>query len=109
MAQLLRPSECSVLIVDALNSQDSEFTVIANRDRVLEAASVCGIPSFVALYLHDPTTGEPKNLSDSARYYSFPAIGVLWQDSYHTEYFASASFHTIGAKNLALIAKLRPL
>jgi Isochorismatase family len=81
MAPLLRPSECSVLIVDALNSQDSEFTVIANRDRVLEAASMCGIPSFVALYLHDPTTGEPTNLSESARYYSFPAIGVLWQDS----------------------------
>ena len=61
MAPLLRPSECSVFIVEALISQDSEVTVIANRDRVLEGASVCGIPSFVALNLHDPTTGEPKN------------------------------------------------
>src|SRR5262249_8455160 len=25
--------------------------------------------------------GEPANPSDGARYYSFPAIGVLWHDS----------------------------
>jgi len=81
MAPLLRPSECSVLVVDALNSQDGEFAVIANRDRVLQAASVCGIPSFVALYLHDPATGERENLSDTARYYRLPAIGALWHDS----------------------------
>src|SRR5262245_32690135 len=81
MAPLLRPSECSVLIVDVLNSPDSAFTVAANRDRVLEAASVCGIPSFVALYLHDPVTAEPANVSDGARYYKLPAIDALWHDT----------------------------
>lgn len=48
MAPLLRSDECSVLIADALNSQASEFSVEANRNPVLAAASVCGIPSFVA-------------------------------------------------------------
>jgi len=81
MAPLLRPSECSVLIVDALNSQASENTIIVNRDRLLEAASMCGIPSFVALYLHDPAGGKPGALSQNARYYSLPPTGVLWDDS----------------------------
>ena len=39
MAPLLRPSECSVLIVDALNSQDSEFTVHPALKEVLQLSA----------------------------------------------------------------------
>src|SRR5262249_16549972 len=97
MAPLLRPSECSVLIVDTLNSQDGEFTIIANRDRVLEAASVCGIPSFVALYLHDAAAGEPASPSDSPR--SYDRIAIKPEETH-------GCGHHAGALILALVEDL---
>ena len=55
MPPLLKPSECSVLILDnAGETSDREPEVVARRDRIVRAAALCGVPAFRAAGEHAP-------------------------------------------------------
>jgi hypothetical protein len=67
MPPLLKPSECSVLILDIVGeASDREPDVVAHRDRIVRAAALCGVPAFRAageyapVLVHDAaSTSQP--------------------------------------------------
>ena len=49
MPPLLKPTECSVLVLDSAGEPGNpDNDVVAGRDRILQAASLCGVPAFRA-------------------------------------------------------------
>ena len=52
MAPLFKPTECSLLVLDSAGEpgpKDHDADVVAGRNRILQAAVLCGIPSFLAV------------------------------------------------------------
>lgn len=52
MAPLLKPSECSLLVLDTAGDSDfpdRDADVVAGRNRIVQAAALCGIPTFFAV------------------------------------------------------------
>ena len=83
MAPLLKPSECSVLVLDIAGEPSvHDADVIAARNRILQAASLCGIPAFLAM--RDRTEAathgaQPK--SSNQQIYSPPMPGNPWAET----------------------------
>lgn len=83
MAPLLKPPECSVLVLDSAGEpsvQDAD--VIAGRDRILQAASLCGVPSFLAIRDHTEVAAHgarPK--SSNQQIYGPPIRGNPWAET----------------------------
>src|SRR5690242_11311792 len=51
MPPLLKPYECSLLILDnagTSESRDNDEVVAVSRNRILQAAALCEIPAFIA-------------------------------------------------------------
>ena len=66
MPPLLKPSECSVLILDSAGeASDREPDVEARRDCIVRAAALCGVPAFRAagepapVLVHVAATSQP--------------------------------------------------
>lgn len=87
MPALLKPSECSVLVLNG-NDDAADQTVADNiashRQRILQAASPCGIPAFFAARARDHATQAA--LGATARsfnplVYSCCTTGVLWAET----------------------------
>jgi hypothetical protein len=81
MAPLLKPSECSLLILDSAgepDSQDRNAIVVAGRNRIVQAAAVCGIPTFLAVA--DVRTVRPDTASGPTHHqiYNAPMPGNPW-------------------------------
>ena len=83
MAPLLKPSECSVLVLDSAGEPCVRHAdVIAGRDRILQAASLCGIPAFLAIRDHTGTAarGAPPK-SSNQQIYGPPMPGNSWAET----------------------------
>lgn len=83
MAPLLKPSECSVLVLDSAAEPSAQDTdVIAGRDRILKAASLCGVPSLLAVREHAEAaaTGVPLK-SSNQQIYSPPMPRNPWAET----------------------------
>jgi hypothetical protein len=83
MAPLLKPPECSVLVLDNAGEPSvQDAGVIAGRDRILQAASLCGIPSFLAVRDHTEVAAHgasPK--SSDQQIYGPPTPGNPWAET----------------------------
>ena len=93
MAPLLKPSECSVLVLDSAcepSAQDSD--VRGSRDRILQAASLCAIPAFLAMRDHTdaPAHAVPPR-SPNQQIYSPPMPGNPWSETSLGRALAKAS------------------
>ena len=67
MAPLLKPTECSLLVLDSAGEpgpKDQDADVVAGRNRILQAAVLCGIPSFLAV--REPEVAEQDSVSKPA-------------------------------------------
>lgn len=82
MAPLLKPSECSVLVLDSAGEPSVQHAdVIAGRDRILQAASLCGIPSFLAARDHTKAAHGAPPKSPHEPIYSPPIPGSPWAET----------------------------
>ena len=83
MAPLLKPPDCSVLVLDSAGEPSVQHAdVIAGRDRILQAASLCGIPSFLATRDHTQALAHGAPLkSPNQHIYSSPMPGNPWAET----------------------------
>lgn len=85
MAPLLKPSECSVLVLDgasAPSTREVDDTVIVGRDRILKAASLCGIPTHLAV--RDRSEAAELHVASkpcTQQIYSPPMPGNPWAET----------------------------
>ncbi|MGE0852645.1 MAG: isochorismatase family protein [Hyphomicrobiaceae bacterium] len=83
MPPLLKPSECSVLVLDSageLRIQDQHANVRVSRDRILQAASLCAIPTFRAGREQQQAVVHDGALSNQP-IYSPPMPGNSWAET----------------------------
>lgn len=84
MAPLLKPTECSLLVLDRAGEpgpKDHDADVVAGRNRILQAAVLCGIPSFLAV--REPERDEQDSVSKPAhqQIYGPPMPGNPWGET----------------------------
>jgi Isochorismatase family len=85
MAPLLKPSESSLLILDSAGEprhEDRDVDVVTSRDRILQAAALCGIPAFLAV--RDLEIADCDQSAKPARHhqvYTPPMPGDPWGES----------------------------
>ena len=80
MPPLLKPIECSVLVLDSageLSAPDAD--VMAGRDRMLRAASLCGVPAFRAAGEHVPVAHAAASTNQPI--YAPPMPGSPWAET----------------------------
>ena len=83
MAPLLKPPECSVLVLDSAGEPSvQDAGVIAGRDRILQAASLCGIPSFLAVRDRTEVAAHGASPKSSDQHiFSPPMPGNSWAET----------------------------
>jgi hypothetical protein len=84
MAPLLKPSECSLLVLDSAGepiSRDADTAVVAGRDRILQAAALCGIPTFLAVRDLQPIGRDMTSDLAHHQVYSPPMPGNPWGET----------------------------
>jgi hypothetical protein len=84
MAPLLKPSECSLLILDSAGDPDPEdrdADVVASRNRILQAATLCGIPAFLAVRDLEIADGDHSSKPNHHQVFSPPMPGNPWRES----------------------------
>ena len=83
MAPLLKPPECSVLVLDSAgdaSTQDPDDDIIAGRNRILQAASLCGIPALLAV--RDLSAAAAHDgVSSTRQIYNPPMPGNPWAET----------------------------
>jgi hypothetical protein len=84
MAPLLKPSECSLLVLDSTRDSDApdrDVDVVAGRNRIVPAAALCGIPTFIAV--RDLKTVAPNLASkpNNHKIHNPPMPGHLWGET----------------------------
>jgi hypothetical protein len=81
MPPLLKPCECSVLILDSAGeASDREPEVVARRDRIVRAAALCGVPAFRAAGEHAPVLVHDA-ASTTQTSYPPPMPGSAWAET----------------------------
>ena len=83
MPPLLKPTECSVLVLDSAGEphiQDQHADVTVSRDRILQAAALCAIPTFRAGREHQQAVVHDGALSKQP-IYSPPIPGIPWAEA----------------------------
>ena len=83
MAALLKASECSVLVLNGDDDAADQTITAGHRQRILQAASPCGIPAFFAARARDHSTdAAPATAATSSNplKYSCCTTGVLWAE-----------------------------
>lgn len=81
MPPLLKPTECSVLVLDSAGEpSDLNADAMAGRDRMLRAASLCGVPAFRAARELAHTLTQATSSSSHALY-SPPMPGSPWAET----------------------------
>jgi hypothetical protein len=79
MPPLLKPTECSVLVLDSAGQPSHpDNDVVAGRDRILQAASLCGVPAFRAARQQPDA---PAHALLQQPIYSPPMPGSPWADT----------------------------
>jgi hypothetical protein len=84
MAPLLKPSECSLLVLNsagAPTSQAPDPAVAAGRDRILRAAALCGIPTFLAMRELEPVGRSTASKRAHQQIYGPPIPGNPWGET----------------------------
>lgn len=80
MPPLLKPSECSLVIVGYPELSNVDDAVSADRARILRAAVLCGVPTFRAVLEHSRQfSHEP--LSENQVLYGSQEPGGSWCDT----------------------------
>ena len=82
MPPLLKPSECTLLVLDSaspVTPQDRDGEVLPNRKRILQAATLCAVPAFLAVRDHQTT--QPDSEPPQERVYSPPMPGKPWGET----------------------------
>jgi len=82
MPPLLKPSECTLLVLDSAGPaapKDTDREVLANRKRILQAATLCDVPAFLAVPDH-PKIG-PDSTPPQQRVYSPPMPDNPWGET----------------------------
>jgi hypothetical protein len=78
MPPLLKPIECTVLILDSAGQPDElNSDVTAGRRRILSAAALCAVPAFEATRERSHALGDDGPASNQA-IYSPPMPGSSW-------------------------------
>ena len=81
MPPLLKPTECTVLILDSVGEPvELDRDVTAGRRRILGAAALCGVPSFQAASERPDVPGDAGPTS-SQTIYSPPMPGRPWGET----------------------------
>ena len=81
MPPLLKPIECTVLILDSAGEPgELDRDVTAGRRRILRAAALCGVPTFQAARepSHAPDDGGPAS---TQAIYNPPMPGSPWAET----------------------------
>lgn len=84
MAPLLKPSECSLLVLGSAGEpspQDRDADFTAGRNRLLQATALCGVPAFLAMREPEVAEQAPASKPVHQQIYSPAMPGNPWGET----------------------------